>query len=139
MSIRSIPLIVFSFILYNIVVWLGGGAVADDVLIKRIFSIPLIGKAVPVTWGDLLLSLTLVLLFFELLKSTYTSTTSLVDHALSMLVFIACLVAFLLFEQAQTAVFFNIMLATLIDVIAGYTIGIRVARRDIGFGGGMDH
>ena len=139
MSIRSIPLIVFSFILYNIVVWLGGGAVAYDVLIKRIFSIPLIGKAVPVTWGDLLLSLTLVLLFFELLKSTYTSTTSLVDHALSMLVFIACLVAFLLFEQAQTAVFFNIMLATLIDVIAGYTIGIRVARRDIGFGGGMDH
>jgi len=35
-------------------------------------------------------------------------------------------------------VFFFIMIGALIDVIAGYTIGIRVARRDIGFGGGAD-
>jgi hypothetical protein len=27
------------------------------------------------------------------------------------------------------------MMAALIDVIAGFTIGIRVAKRDIGFGG----
>jgi hypothetical protein len=32
-------------------------------------------------------------------------------------------------------VFFFIVVATLIDVIAGYTIGIRVARRDLSIGG----
>ena len=69
------------------------------------------------------------------MKATYTSGTSLLDHGLSMLVFVVCLIEFLMVRQAQTSVFFFITVATLIDVIAGYTIGIRVARRDIGFGG----
>ena len=47
------------------------------------------------TWGDLLMLVTLVVLFAELVKATYTSTISLVDHGLSMLVFVACLVEFL--------------------------------------------
>ncbi len=84
--------------------------------------------------SDILMLLTLILLFIELLKATYTSTASLLDHGLSMFVFIAALVEFLLVDKAFTSVFFIIMVATLIDVIAGYTIGIRVARRDIGFG-----
>ncbi|MEO0673171.1 MAG: hypothetical protein AAFZ05_14220, partial [Pseudomonadota bacterium] len=63
------------------------------------------------------------------------STTAMVDHGLSMLVFIICLIEFLMVIEAQTSVFFFITVASIIDVIAGYTIGIRVARRDIGFGG----
>ncbi|MEL6374940.1 MAG: hypothetical protein AAFR04_13350, partial [Pseudomonadota bacterium] len=74
-------------------------------------------------------------LFVELLKSTYTTGVSLVDHGLSMLVFIACLVEFLLIDRAATSVFFFIMVAALIDVVAGYTIGIRTARRDLNIGG----
>jgi hypothetical protein len=30
------------------------------------------------------------------------------------------------------------MVATAIDVVAGFTIGIRVARRDLAIGGGID-
>lgn len=86
------------------------------------------------TWGDLILLVTFLVLFVEILKATYTSTASLLDHGFSMLVFIACLIEFLLVDRAFTSVFFMIMVATLIDVVAGYTIGIRVARRDIGFG-----
>ncbi|MEO0799953.1 MAG: hypothetical protein AAFY53_12195, partial [Pseudomonadota bacterium] len=71
----------------------------------------------------------------EILKATYTSTTAMVDHGLSMVVFIVCLVMFLLLPKAQTSIFFFITVAAIIDVVAGYTIGIRVARRDIGFGG----
>lgn len=140
MSLRSIPLIVIAFIFYNVVVLLGGGQGAEDVLRKVIFSVPSIrGEAVwTFTWGDLIILVTMLLLFVEILKATYTSTASLLDHGLSMLVFIACLVEFLLVDRAFTSVFFLIMVATLIDVVAGYTIGIRVARRDIGFGG-MEH
>ena len=79
--------------------------------------------------------MTLILLFVELLKSTYTSTASLLDHGLSMLVFVACLVEFIVYQKAATSVFFFILVSTLIDVIAGYTIGIRVARRDLSIGG----
>ena len=86
------------------------------------------------TWGDLLVLVTLVVLFAELVKATYTSTISLVDHGLSMLVFVACLVEFLVVGAAATSVFFFIMTAAMIDVVAGFTIGIRVARRDLTIG-----
>jgi hypothetical protein len=88
------------------------------------------------TWGDLILVVMLSFLFVEILKATYTSTASLVDHGLSMLVFIIALIEFLLMPQASTSVFFLILVCLLIDVIAGFTIGIRVAKRDIGFGTG---
>jgi len=84
--------------------------------------------------GDLLILVTMFMLFFELIKATYTSSASLLDHGLSMLVFIACLVEFLLVPQAATSVFFFIMIATLIDVVAGFMIGIRTARRDLNIG-----
>jgi hypothetical protein len=51
-----------------------------------------------------------------------------------MLVFIAALIEFIVVPQAATSVFFLILVTLLIDVVAGFTIGIRVARRDIGFG-----
>lgn len=141
MSLRSIPLIVIAFILYNVVVLFGASESADTILRKVLFSLPSIRGNPEVrwsfSWGDLIILITLLLLFVEILKATYTSTASLLDHGLSMLVFIACLIEFLLVDQAFTSVFFMIMMMTLIDVIAGYTIGIRVARRDIGFGGGM--
>lgn len=144
MSIRSLPLIIFAFIFYNVVVLFGDGGAPEAILRSEIFSLPSFrgGENAPswsFTWGDLILFVTLVLLFVEILKATYTSTTSLLDHGLSMLVFIACLVEFLMVDAAFTSVFFLLMIATLIDVVAGYTIGIRVARRDIGFGGMAPH
>lgn len=143
MSIRSLPLMIFAFIFYNAVVLLGiagDSGTAEGILRTEIFSVPsLRGGESPISWsfnwGDLILLVALLLLFVEILKATYTSTASLLDHGLSMIVFIACLVEFLMVDAAFTSVFFLIMIATLIDVVAGYTIGIRVARRDIGFGG----
>ncbi len=135
MSIRALPLIIIAFIVYNVVAVLGGGAGADEIFRKPLFSLPMLrGARWTFSWGDLIILLTLVLLFIELLKSTYTSTSSLVDHGLSMIVFILCLIEFLLVDRAATSVFFFIMVAGLIDVIAGYTIGIRVARRDLNIG-----
>ncbi len=135
MSLRALPLIVIAFVLYNVVVLLGGQGPAAT-LGTPIFQIPMISKGTWIfTWGDFILLLTLLLLFIELLKSTYTSTASLLDHGLSMLVFVVCLIEFIVVPQAATSVFFLIMVATLIDVIAGYTIGIRVARRDLNIGG----
>lgn len=138
MSLRlaAIPLIVFAFILYNIVVVFGANA--DEVLRKVLFSLPSLRGHEAARWtfttGDLLILVTMILLFIELLKSTWTSSTSLLDHGLSMLVFIACLIEFLLVDRAFTSIFFFIMIAALIDVVAGYTIGIRVARRDLSIG-----
>lgn len=135
MSLRALPLIIIAFVIYNVIVFLGGANDPVVTLGKEIFAIPMISKGRWIfTWGDLILLLTMLLLFIELLKSTYTSTASLLDHGFSMLVFVICLIEFIVVPQAATSVFFLIMMATLIDVIAGYTIGIRVARRDLNIG-----
>lgn len=136
MSIRAIPLLLFVFLIYNAVVLIGGDSNPDDILRQVVLPIPMLnGHIWTFTTGDLIIFALLILLFFELLKATYTSSTSLLDHGLSMLVFVVCLIEFLMVRQAQTSVFFFIVVATLIDVVAGYTIGIRVARRDLSIGG----
>lgn len=133
MSLRAIPVTVLAFILYNLLMLAGvdlnGSLVGDGIKMMS-------GGVWKLTWGDLILMVTMVVLFIEILKATYTSTASLVDHGLSMVLFIAALVEFLMVPQAATSVFFLILVAFLIDVIAGFTIGIRVAKRDIGFGSG---
>jgi hypothetical protein len=37
-------------------------------------------------------------------------------------------------NSAATSAFFFILVGSLIDVVAGFTIGIRVARRDLSIG-----
>jgi membrane-associated HD superfamily phosphohydrolase len=136
MSLRALPLMVIPFILYNIVVVFAGSGPATGPLSAKIFALPMLrGATWTFTWGDLILLITLIVLFAELVKATYTSSVSLVDHGLSMLVFVACIVEFLVVNQAATSVFFLVMIASLIDVVAGFTIGIRVARRDLSIGG----
>ena len=134
MSLRALPVTVIPFILYFIFVASGidlNGSLsgADG---WRMMS----GGTWKLTWGDLLLVITMITLFIEILKATYTSTASLVDHGLSMVLFVVALICFLMVPQAATSVFFLLLVALIIDVIAGFTIGIRVAKRDIGFGGG---
>jgi hypothetical protein len=105
------------------------------VLDKNLFELTMLSGGVwKFNWGHLIILLTLFFLFIELVKSTYTNVSSLIDHGLSMIVFIVCLVEFLMAPQAATSVFFLIVVATAIDVVAGFTIGIRVAQRDLTFG-----
>jgi hypothetical protein len=140
MSLRVIPLIFIPFVIYNLVALLGGsGATADEIFRRPFFGgatgIPLPSGARWVfSWGDLIILVTMVLLFIELIKATFTSTSAMIDHGLSMLVFIACLIMFIVAPQAATSVFFFIMIAALIDVVAGFSIGMRTARRDLNIG-----
>jgi hypothetical protein len=124
MSLRALPLMVIPLVIYNIVVVFAGGGPATGPLGATLFRLPMLSGATwAFTWGDLILLLTLVVLFAELVKATYTSSISLVD-----------LVEFLVVGASATSVFFFILTAAMIDVVAGFTIGIRVARRDLTIG-----
>lgn len=128
--ILSLPWIVLSLIAYNIIVFVTGTP-----LDSTIVDVPMLSGA---TWhftlSDLLVAGTLFLLFVEVLKATRTGGNSLVDHGLSTLVFIVCLIEFLVVPEAATSLFFFITLIALIDVIAGFSVTIRAARRDFGVG-----
>jgi hypothetical protein len=129
MSLRILPLIFIPFVIYNVMAFLG----VD--FTRPVFSLRLpSGADWSFTSGDLIILLTMFLLFIELIKATFTATSAMIDHGLSMLVFIACLIEFIVAKPAATSVFFFIMMAALIDVVAGFSIGMRAARRDLNLG-----
>ena len=81
----AIPLMVVPFIFYNAVM-LGSGVSAFSGVIM---TVPMLSGAVwTMTLGDLVILSALICLFFEMLKATLSNRGSLMNHMLSMLVFI---------------------------------------------------
>jgi hypothetical protein len=124
--LAAIPLLAIVLLLANLV-GLGSGAGFGHVLFSA--ALPS-GGQLAVTAGDGLVLLGLVLLYFEIFKATRTGTSSIADHAFSLLVFVVALVEFLIMPRFAHASFLAILLMTLIDVIAGFTVTISGARRD---------
>jgi hypothetical protein len=81
--------------------------------------------------GDLFIFATVVILFIELLKSTQSGRVAIINHSLSMLLFIGCLVEFLLYQNFATSTFFLITAMVLLDVLAGFIVSIASARREV--------
>lgn len=139
----ALPLLVIPVVLYNIVVLTGGAgaaelgaATAEAGLRDSLFTVPMASGAMwSVGVGDLILFLSLILLFFELLKSTSSQKVAIVNHALSMILFVVCLVEFLLIPGFATSTFFLVLAMVLLDVLAGFIVTIIAARRDMDFGG----
>lgn len=134
----AIPWIGAAVIIYDIVVFVfagAGAAGAAETLGATIFSVPLMsGASWMLTVADVLIVLTLALLFIELIKATRRRGNSITDHALSTIIFIICVIQFLMVEKAATSVFFIITAVAFIDVIAGFFITIRATRRDLTLG-----
>lgn len=136
----AIPLLVFPVLAYNLIALMlpGGFSAVDaaDSLARPLFSLRMTSH---IDWAisaaDLILAASLVVLFIELLKSTTSRRTAIINHSLSMLLFIICLVEFLLAPAFATSTFFLLGLMVLLDVLAGFIVTIVASRRDIGFGG----
>lgn len=142
-----IPLFVVILALYNAMILIGvdfdectkpvaEAASASSCQVESLFTLTLpSGKSWGPTWSSLLLLLGVLTLYIELVKSTKTGSITLIEHALSMVVFIACLMEFILVEQAGTSTFLILTLMSLLDVVAGFTITVASARRDFTMGG----
>lgn len=125
------PLLVVPFLAYNVVAFLFWGG-APSGWSNGMLDIAMVsGTPWAITAGDFLLVVALICLFFEVLKSTRAGTSSIVEHMLSMLLFVAFLVEFLLVGAAATSVFFLLMVMALIDVVAGFSVSITSASRDV--------
>ena len=128
----SVPLLIVPFILYNI--GLAGLFGDGDPWSQVLFSVTMMSGGVwSMTLGDLMILVGLFFLFVEIIKSTRTSNASVVDHLLSTFVFAAFLIEFLLVSGAAHSVFFALMMIALVDVLAGFSVSIRAAGRDVNF------
>lgn len=147
------PLLVIPVAIYNIMAFSTGGAPVPvdptgastamisplaDQLMQPLISINMISD---VQWrltnGDMLVLLALAFLFLEILKSTSTGTATIMNHAVSMVLFIICLIEFLLMQNFATSTFFILTVMTLLDVLAGVVVTIVSARRDFAVGEGF--
>lgn len=141
--LNAIPLLVIPVIVYNIVAIAAMVSGQDPNaaytgLTQVWVSIPMpsTGTVWNIGQGDVILLGGLVCLFFELIKSTASDHVAIVNHSLSLVVFVVCLVEFLLWQPCATSVFFLLSAMALMDVIAGFIVTIHSARKDIAFGGG---
>ncbi len=130
----NVPLTLAPLLVYNLVIAGAFGANVGDPWVQPVFTVTMVSDArFTLLLGDVLILGALVCLFVEIVKATRTSSPTIVDHALSLAVFIAHLIEFLTVVGAASSVFFILTAIALIDVIGGFTITIRGARRDFGF------
>jgi hypothetical protein len=104
-----------------------------SVLAEPFFSMPMIsGVKWVLTKGDAIVLLSILFLFLEIVKSTSTGTSTILNHSISLGIFILCLVLFLMNAKFATSTFFILMCMALLDVLAGVVVTIVSARRDFG-------
>lgn len=137
--LSALPFTLFALLIYNGFAFTAGAA-DPNFWSTPVLTVAMVsGADFQLLASDLLITAGLFFLFIEILKATRIGKAAVVDHMLSVLVFVAFLVEFLIIPQAATSVFFILMVIALIDVIAGFSISITGARRDVAFGHGEMH
>lgn len=137
-SWTAFPSLLVPVLLYAIAALSGGGGAnfVESLAIPRLN----IGMPSGLPWrlsaGDLFVLFGLGALFLDLLKATGTGAGTVVNHALGTGVFVLCLILFLLVPGFTSSTFFILLIMVLLDVMAGFTITIISARRDVSFGQG---
>ena len=134
MAILSLfPLFGFFLVGYYVLYLVG---IFPEQLNHQVLSVNLpSGQLWEPTLAVMIILLGLIALFIELFKSTRTSSVSILDHILSTFVLVAFMVSWMIFEWAGNSVFLILTIMSFLDVIAGFTITIASARRDLSLGG----
>ena len=136
MYLIGIPLLVVPFAVYNIIEFLMPGPSPGAMWAAELTRIRLAsGADWTFTGGDVLIAVSILILFVELLKATRPTSRTIIDHLLSTLLFIVMLVEFLLVRQAATATFFLLLVTSFVDVVGGFTVSIRSAQRSMSIDG----
>ena len=128
MFMLGFPLLLIPFAIYNIVAFLMPGVSWTGALT----SVHMVsGGDWIMSAGDILVTLSILLLTGEVLKSTRIGIRTVVDHGLSLVLFLAMLVEFLLVERAATGTFFLMLVISFVDVLGGFAVTLRSAQRDL--------
>lgn len=128
MWLLGIPLLLLPFAIYNIIAFLMPG-VAWNVPATSVHMVS--GADWTMTPGAFLVCLGVFILLLEMIKATRTSPRTIVDHALSLILFLGMTIEFILVAQAATSTFFVLLVIAFVDVVGGFAITLRSAQRDL--------
>ena len=124
--LQAFPVLAVVVAAYNFIVVLGSRAVGDVI---REVTLPS-GAIWPITVGDVFIVTALVLVLIEF-ASLGSGRASVVNHALSAIVFMICVAELLFVRGCGTAEFALMTLIVGLDVVAGYSLTARLARRNL--------
>ncbi|MGA2124626.1 MAG: hypothetical protein ABSG76_00610 [Xanthobacteraceae bacterium] len=123
----AFPLLIIPVAIYNMIAFLTppDGGWASPLATVRLVS----GRDWTVTFADALIGLALVLLLFEIAKTVRPGGKSVIDHLLSVLVFLGMVAEFVMVGKAATSTFAVLCGVSLVDAVGGIVVSIRVGRR----------
>lgn len=132
--ILSIPLFFYVLIAANFIML--SGPIDQSMINVILFEFDLPSqRRVIMTVSDAFILSSIFFLYIETFKATRTSVISIIDHALSLLVFVIFLIELLVVQRLGNTTFLILTTAALMDVVMGFTVTISTAKRDIAFGG----
>jgi hypothetical protein len=121
-SVIGFPLLLIPLAICNIIVFLMPGVL----LAEPVFTLTLVsGVAWPVTLGDVLLALGIVLLLFEIIKGSRAGGKYLTDHVLALMVFGGAAAEFVMLPQFASSTYFMLTLLALVDFLSGLALRSR--------------
>jgi len=127
MYLISFPLLLIPFALYNMVAFL-----LNMPFTETVFTLPLAGgRRMPVNIGDLLLSLSMLLLYVEVLKAARFRAKTAMDHALAFMLLAAIASELVLVPAAATSTLLLMAVLSFVDVITGLSLLSRSEVRNI--------
>ena len=127
--ILSVPLFAYILVAANIVML--SGPVDQSMLNVILFEFDLpSSRIISITVSDAFILASIFFLYVETFKATRTSVISIIDHALSLLVFVFFLIELLTISRLGNVTFLIMTTAALMDVVMGFTVTISTAKRD---------
>jgi hypothetical protein len=126
MYLIAFPLLLIPFALYNMIAFLLNLPFTDTV-----FTIPLMDeRRMPVTTGDLIIAIALLMLYVEVVKSARLGK-GVMDHVLAFLLLVGMAAELALVPKATTPTLLLLIAVSFIDVITGLSVSRRPKQQEI--------
>src|SRR5690349_20061462 len=125
MSMVGFPLLLIPLAIYNIVVFLMPGVSLGEPVVKLTL---ISGAEWPITLGDMLLALAILMLLFEVIKGARPGAKYFTDHFLSLIVFGGATAEFLLLPRFASSTFFLLTLLALVEFLSAIALRARRGR-----------
>lgn len=128
MASIGFPLLLIPVAICNIIVFLMPDLALSGPI--PLFPITLMSKDIwMVTLNDMLVALSILLLWLEVMRAARPAPKYFTDHFLSLLVFGAAAAEFVMLPKFGNATFFLITLTAMVDFLAGISLRARRPRR----------
>ena len=135
MFLLGFPLLLIPFAIYNIIAFLMPGVDFNDYT-NPLITVPMLrAEGTKLSTGDVIVLFGILILFVEIVKATRLGSRSIIDHLLSLVLFLVMLGEFMIVRQAATATFLLLLTLSFVDVIGGFSVTIRSSQRDIALEG----